>query len=367
VSTASQSTGSLASGSTKSPHWPALDGVRGIAVIAVVLFHLPLPWSREGYAGVDVFFALSGFLITSLLLRERSVSASIDLRAFYARRALRLVPALVVLVAGVVGIALVSGHLASVLPGAIATLLYLSNWWNFSSGHDMPLLEHTWTLSIEEHFYLVWPIILIGLASARRWARWLALTGILVICAVMVTEWPESWDGVRQSYLRSVPIVFGCAVAVLARQPAVAHRLRTAASLLALPVLGILVALLLTSSVPEGLPMSGPASVPGLLTALLVLLLVSAPSTPASRLLSLAALTWAGRRAYGIYLFHFPMISLAMHQVDFGLPVLTRTVIGAIVGVGIAALSYRWIEMPFLRLKKRWVRVPAITSPDRVP
>ncbi len=178
----------------------------------------------------------------------------------------------------------------------------------------------------------------------------------------MVSEWPEYWDGVRQSYLRSVPLVFGCAAAFISRQHVLAHRLRSAATPLALPVLGTLLALLLTPSLLEGVPMSGPASVPGLLSALLVLLLVSAPATLASRGLAWAPLRWTGRRAYGIYLFTWPMISLAMHQVDLGLPVLTRTVLGALAGVGMAAVSYRWLEMPFLRWKKRLVRVPNVAS-----
>jgi peptidoglycan/LPS O-acetylase OafA/YrhL len=273
---------------------------------------------------------------------------------------LRLVPALVVLVVGVLALAAVSGRLESVVPAAAAALLYVSNWWIYT-GHDAPLLEHTWTLSIEEHFYLIWPIIMIGLASSRRWARVAALTGIAVICALLVIAWPEYWDGVRQSYLRGVPIVFGCAVAFVVRRPALEHRLTPAAKAMALPVLVALLALLVVPFAVDSLPMTGPTSVPGLLSACLVLSLVTARGTLTSRLMSWAPLRWMGRRAYGIYLFHFPIISLAMYQMDFGLPVEARAALGALASVGVAALSYVWIEMPFLRLKKRLLRVAPVS------
>ena len=236
----------------------------------------------SGSAGVDVFFALSGFLITSLLLRERSGSGTIDLRAFYIRRVLRLVPALVVVVAGVVGLALVSGHLESVLPGAVATLLYLSNWWNYSSGHETPLLEHTWTLSIEEHFYFVWPIILIGLVSARRWARSLGITAIAVICAL---------HDVRMAGV----LGWGATVLSSGRPPCVRlccrlHREATSLAPAAAGGEGVGTSDSVHPSGPspdpsrlEDLPMAGPASVPGILSALLVLSLVTAPGTLTSR------------------------------------------------------------------------------------
>ncbi|MGD9798909.1 MAG: acyltransferase family protein, partial [Acidimicrobiia bacterium] len=159
-------------------HLPALDGLRGLAVAAVLVFHGGR--LRGGYLGVDAFFVLSGFLITSLLLVEAHRNGRIGLRAFWGRRIKRLVPALVLFMLGIAAYALVvaePGELARIRGDALATIGYVANWnaifrqhgyWELFS-QPSPL-EHTWSLAIEEQFYVVWPLVVAGLVwwSARR-------------------------------------------------------------------------------------------------------------------------------------------------------------------------------------------------------
>lgn len=160
-------------------HIPGLDGVRAIAVLAVIAFHGGLGWLPGGYYGVDAFFALSGFLITSLLVKEWQTSGTIGLRRFWARRARRLLPALYVMVAAVgVSVILFPTVLGTpnLFQSAMSTLFYGANWYfvashanYFSAGfHPSPFL-HTWSLAIEEQFYLLWPlIVLVVLRGSRR-------------------------------------------------------------------------------------------------------------------------------------------------------------------------------------------------------
>lgn len=161
-------------------HEPALDGLRGLAVAVVVLFHLGR--MRGGFLGVDLFFVLSGFLITSLLLAESTADGSIGLGRFWARRARRLLPALFVLLVGVavlIATLTPAGERPTVRGDALATLGYVANWhalFDEAGYWDMFLapspLDHMWSLAIEEQFYVVWPLVVLGLvALARRWRR----------------------------------------------------------------------------------------------------------------------------------------------------------------------------------------------------
>jgi peptidoglycan/LPS O-acetylase OafA/YrhL len=176
-------------------HRPALDGIRAVAVIAVIVYHLDGDWLPGGFLGVDIFFVMSGFLITSLLIRERSGTGRVDLAAFWSRRARRLLPAMLLMVAGVtVYYALFTSELERLgLRGdLIATLFYVSNWRFISSGQsyfeqyvDGSPVRHTWSLAIEEQFYLVWPVV-VALVLRRRSLRTLGLVaGVGVVASVV--------------------------------------------------------------------------------------------------------------------------------------------------------------------------------------
>src|ERR1700744_795751 len=160
------------------PHYAGLDGLRALAVVAVLLYHGGVSWSGGGFLGVEMFFVLSGFLITSLLVAEWGRSGAIALRAFWARRARRLLPALFALVAPI-GVYYALAGATKAIPGlqgdGIATLLYFSNWHQVAAGTNyfaasgpVSPLQHTWSLAIEEQFYVVWPLLVLGILTFTR-------------------------------------------------------------------------------------------------------------------------------------------------------------------------------------------------------
>jgi peptidoglycan/LPS O-acetylase OafA/YrhL len=340
-----------------SGHWSGLDGLRGAAAVAVVLFHAAFGPFVNGYAGVDVFFVLSGFLITSLVLREHARTGTVSLPRFYARRVLRLYPALAAACLGVLALAVVTGRLATVGDAALASLLYVSNWWIYL-GHPAPLLEHTWTLAIEEHFYLYWPPVLVLLLATRVARRRLAAALVALGAALLVVRWPEGVDAVRGSYARGVPIVWGAILAMVLRAVPVRPTwpgIRPTALALASTAVAALLAV--PAVVPQWL-VSGPAGLAGLLSVVVVAAIVTGPDGRGG-VWSSRWLVWLGRRSYGLYLYHFPALSLLRHQVDVG-PLWLRTGAGILLTLAVTAASYRWLELPFLRLKdRRFGEVPA--------
>ncbi|MGA9145956.1 MAG: acyltransferase, partial [Candidatus Nanopelagicales bacterium] len=167
---------------------PSLDGIRAIAVLAVMVFHSALPWLPGGFLGVDVFFVLSGFLITTLLLQEVERTGRIHFGAFYLRRARRLLPALaVVLVASAALVVLFAPDAAARLrEDIVASSFYVTNWWNILSDQSYfeamgrpPMLQHLWSLGLEEQFYLIWPAVLLFVfrRKGRDGVRKIALIG----------------------------------------------------------------------------------------------------------------------------------------------------------------------------------------------
>jgi len=166
--------GVIAEPSPRFSYQPSLDGLRAIAIVLVMLLHAQAmasgawPYFLGGYTGVDIFFVLSGFLITSLLVQEWRDTGRISLRKFYIRRALRLLPALCVLLLVLgVGVKLFGLYLHVTLATLLAALFYVANWALAFDTLDMGALHHTWSLSVEEQFYILWPLMLIGMLRAR--------------------------------------------------------------------------------------------------------------------------------------------------------------------------------------------------------
>jgi peptidoglycan/LPS O-acetylase OafA/YrhL len=216
-----------ASGSPGLGYRPALDGLRALAVIAVFAYHAELGWARAGFLGVDVFFVLSGYLITALLLAERRREGRIDLRRFWARRARRLLPAVVVLLAAVaVAVPLLApDQAARIRADLVAALAYVSNWWlivgeqsYFEAAGRPPLLQHLWSLAVEEQFYLLWPPVL-ALAVRRRSSRRLVkplLAAAVASAVVMALLFQPYSDPSRVYYgtdTRAVALLLGAALA----------------------------------------------------------------------------------------------------------------------------------------------------------
>jgi peptidoglycan/LPS O-acetylase OafA/YrhL len=344
---------------------PQLDGLRALAVGAVVAYHAALPLSVGGYAGVDVFFVLSGYLITSLLLRERSRAWShrISLGAFYLRRARRLLPALAVMLA----VTFVAYHVLvpnapathQTLLGVPASVFYIANWLPALGITNLGYLGHMWSLSVEEHFYLLWPMVLgfVWSRSARRTARRIAVLCCLaaVYRALLVAHGAGTNRVYAGTDARAEELLVGCllAAAIAAGYPRViATRRRLSAALVAgaVAVLGAVMAALPVHS--PWLPRGGSTLIE-LAAAVVITHLVLFPASPGARLLAWRPVVWIGRRSYGIYLWHLPLMGLAAARI----PVSTRLErIGVLALVGAAtlvcaALSYRFVERPFLRIR----------------
>jgi peptidoglycan/LPS O-acetylase OafA/YrhL len=347
---------------------PALDGVRALAVGAVLLFHGGVAFLPGGFLGVDAFFVLSGFLITSLLLAEQARDGRIRLAAFWARRARRLLPALLALLicVTVAGRYLLPDVEVGLLRGdALAALGYLANWRMIYRGSDYfaqtaapSPLQHTWSLGIEEQFYLLWPLIVVALLArrGRRTVAAVALCGAAVSAAAAAI-WYRPQD-VNRAYFgtdsRAQALLIGCALAVLLSGVPVAAAARHR-------VLGVLA---LTGAVVTGwlwthaTGTSGWLYHGGLTLAALAVAAVLAhaacgPRSPTARLLALPPLVWLGRISYGVYLWHWPLFQfLSAERTGLGGPAL----LGLRMAVTLAAAfaSYHLVERPVR--EGRWLR-----------
>lgn len=318
-----------------SRRWLGLDGLRGVAVVAVVLFHAGL--APGGFMGVDVFFVLSGFLITGLLRREFAKTGTIRLARFTARRLMRLYPALLVVCLFVLAVALATRTaVPEVTHDVVRALTYTSNLVPLQTG----LLDHTWTLSIEEQFYLVWPLLLlVALRFGTAWA-WLPTLGLLAV--ILGSDLLQGQSGALHTYVRAMGLPLGCALAFAT--PWIMRALRPAA-LVAAPLL----LLAFFVPLPPFLTTGWPISVGALLTVPVVAALVSTRIAPLER----GPLHWLGLRSYSLYLWHLPLMSLALHQAPDAIPVWARIVGGVTASLMAAELSYRFVEQPFLRLRDR--------------
>jgi peptidoglycan/LPS O-acetylase OafA/YrhL len=353
--------------------------MRAFAVMAVILYHANPSWAVGGYFGVDVFFVLSGFLITSLLLGEWQGTGGVGLRAFWGRRARRLLPALFVMLA-VVGT--VSVLLPRVLgsPGllgdTLATVGYVANWHFIAAntsyfatvGNPSPL-QHTWTLAIEEQFYLVWPLILLilvgGFRGLRRPSRQrsrnrlMVVAGVAVVGAVasaltMAYLTPVGATSVNRAYYGSDTRAQGLLVgAALAAVCLWWGPVRTAVGRRLLGVIGIAGAVGVVTMwriVPESsaLTFHGGFALLAVATAGVIACVTLLTRHPVSGLLSLPPLVYLGRISYGMYLWYWPvllvMTSQRTHLHGVGLLAARLAVI-----VGVAALSFHLIETPIRR------------------
>jgi len=339
-------------------HQPALDGVRGGAVLAVLLYHTGVPLSTGGFIGVDVFFVLSGFLITVLLLEEWRDTDRVALTAFYQRRALRLLPALfaVVVAACTVGALLARGFARPTIHAVPFVVLYGANWARIAHV-SLGLLEHTWSLSIEEQFYLIWPIVLLVLIRrrTRHLAGWL-IGAACVLTAADAARWHfDLAPGAIYNGLEAHGgplLLLGGATAVLFHTGAL-HRpaMRLVLARAAWPAAGVVIAGVMLLHTDHGFYSAGGLSVFGVGSAA-VIATVTTTAGPLRSLLAWRPMTAIGRISYGLYLWHYP-IYIVVRQHLAGRPGFVVYPCELAAAFLAAALSYRFVERPFLARKRR--------------
>jgi len=342
---------------------PALDGIRAFAVAAVLFYHAGQSWAVGGFLGVDTFFVLSGFLITTLLVTEWMNRGTIDLLAFWVRRARRLLPALFLVMVGIVvyaGVFAAPGELAKIRADSFASLGYVANWRFILSGQSYfdqftqpSPLRHMWSLAIEEQFYLVWPLIVAGVLWWRRSLRVLIAACVVMIAAsatLMAVLYQPGRDPSRVYYgtdTRAQSLLIGAIVGILLFMHG---PLRSRAAQIALRVAAVVGAgytlwlFWRMSERTDALYQGG-----FLIAALAVSAVIAAVMQPdhglLGRFLSLSPLRWVGRISYGLYLWHWP-VYLALTGTRTGLDGVALLTVRVALTVALAALSFYALERP---------------------
>jgi peptidoglycan/LPS O-acetylase OafA/YrhL len=340
---------------------PALDGVRAVAVLLVMFHHAKFTGADGGgLVGVETFFVLSGFLITSLLVDEFASADAIALGRFYARRALRLLPPLVVVVTAVAIYAAVIGehHTVNSTP---SVLLYLANWVQ-ATGRPFGLFTHTWSLAVEEQFYLVWPLVLLLLLrlGARRRTILLVTLGLALASSVTrIALWVDDGSVVRVRNgfdTRAAGLLLGGALAIVIATARATSRRRgrgTAAARLA-GVVGLVGLLFVGTTRVNVEPWGYAWGIVLVQLAALALIAgsVLAPHSALSRVLAIAPLRAIGAISYGLYLWHFPVFLVVAHRYDLGQPATALVQFG--VAFALAGAMYVCVERPVLAYKRRF-------------
>jgi peptidoglycan/LPS O-acetylase OafA/YrhL len=315
---------------TRMGYQPALDGLRALSVIAVILYHAGIDWIPGGFIGVEVFFVVSGFLITSLMIDEQHVSGKVSLKQFWIRRARRLLPALfTMLIASLVAVTFFAKDSApdfrqDVLPA----LGYFSNWWQiyfvdtpYFAANSLPMLRHLWSLAVEEQWYVLWPIAFVFVLGNKRIPRWISAVVIgLLAAAVMVGTAlafiADNETRINFLYLstitRSSGLLLGAALACVWHpwKKAVVRfaKMRSVfADVLALGALATLGYISAFMHVADEQLYIGGLAAATIASAVIIAVVVRSGQSPVKRVLSFPLLVEIGRRSYGLYLWHWPI------------------------------------------------------------
>jgi peptidoglycan/LPS O-acetylase OafA/YrhL len=360
---------------------PGLDGIRALGIALVLAFHGGLSWATGGFLGVDVFFVLSGFLITGLLVAEFRQHRGIALGRFWAHRVRRLLPALlamlcaVAVVAGIAGPADTLGQLRS---DGLATLLYVNNWHQILGGQGYfaelatprPLL-HAWSLSIEEQFYLLWPLVVLGVLRLTRSLRALlvvTLGGAMASAVAMALLFHPGLAANRAYFgtdTRVQALLLGAALAIVLARPlgrsgtqdpsgALVRRFELSAGLrvllIGIGIGGLVVVGWMAASVDATTqwPYFGGFGLLSLATAGLIASVALVPDSPLAQILSTKPVRYVGAISYGLYLWHWPLYVLLDHG-RTGLSGLWLLAVRLLASFAVAIASYHLLEMPIRR------------------
>lgn len=343
-----------------------LDGIRAIAVIMVLAYHLKLALFKSGFLGVTVFFVLSGYLITGILISEVEEEGTIDLKNFWLRRIRRLVPAVMSMAVVIIFVSAVVNRVIFTkgCKDFLASVLGFNNWWQIfnkvsyfeAAGVPSPF-THCWSLAIETQFYLIYPLILLAvykLAKSRgngRAKRGLLIAGVTLLLALisvilMIVLFDPQQDASRVYYgtdTRAFSLLFGALLAILWEYRMVPRRLSASVNMV-LGSVSFAVLLVMTIAIngSSNFWYRGGQFVGTILT-VLVIYTVSGRKTWLSRFLSHPVLKWIGDRSYSIYLWHYPIILLISKGIKASWWI---TLIELVLSVALAELSYRFIETP---------------------
>jgi peptidoglycan/LPS O-acetylase OafA/YrhL len=362
------------------PYLPGIDALRAIAVLAVFLYHAGVGWMPGGFLGVDVFFVISGYLITSLLLSERRRTGRVRLGRFWLRRARRLLPAVGVLIAVTMILAAIAepGQLTELRGDAISSLAYVANWhyiFEHQSYFDQfqrpSLFRHLWSLSVEEQFYLFWPLAFaggMGLLGRKR----LALGVLAGAAASLALTWIlfDPGDASRVYYgtdTHAAGLLIGVALALVwapwqlrrAKPGRWSGPLLDAIGALALAYLAL--SFLQVHDYDLALFHGGYLWIA--LAGAAVIAVLAHPTARLGGLLARPALVWLGLRSYSFYLWHWPLLALTRPGLDVPLPRGVLIPLQLLAALVLADLSYRFVELPFrgkrklFSLPSGWLRV----------
>jgi peptidoglycan/LPS O-acetylase OafA/YrhL len=321
--------------------WPALDGLRGVAILLVLAAHSDLIHVYvAGMVGVSLFFVLSGFLITYLLLVESDDTGGVNLRAFYGRRALRLLPALAVYLVGIAVLMSILGLALPIWDMSWPPAVYLANYVQIA-GQDIYAHRHLWSLAVEEHFYLVWPV-LVMLGATKRVKTLAVLVVGLLLWRLGVGIFNPMW-AYHATDTNAYALGLGCLLAVAYYQGwrIRLHRRTAEAGVILLAALSLVPIKGLDHLYEIGVWLPPVAA-----SVAAVCVLAAIELSPA--FLHSASVRWFGAISYSLYLWHAPLL-----QIPY-LANTTLTRLGAVlIAIGIAWMSWRWIERPILRSKWR--------------
>jgi peptidoglycan/LPS O-acetylase OafA/YrhL len=375
-------------GATDGRYYPALDGIRALSMIVIFVFHLSASAIPGGYIAVDVFFVLSGFIITRLLLVEYTRRGAIKLGAFWSRRAKRLLPGLFLMLATLALFSMIEPAVVSpytIRSDGIATLLYYANWHFLSGGHpyfaalggQSPLLQ-TWTLAIEEQFYLCWPLLLVAIGwlarrflpkapseesgRARRQRSLLLTFGIptavlafgSVISMMLVSHLGADVNAAYYSTeCRGIDLLLGALAAIVIQFGSAGDRMGRLVESRSrlLQAVGLLGAAVLFTGMavekgPPGWIFSGGMALFDL--GIVLMMVASLAPGPIRAVLALRPLQWTGRVSYELYLWHFPVILIVARELP-AVPFAGRVALDAALTLGLAAVTYHLVDVPLRR------------------
>jgi peptidoglycan/LPS O-acetylase OafA/YrhL len=370
---------------------PGLDGLRAISVSAVLLYHADITWMPGGFLGVDVFFVISGYLITSLLLAEYRNRGHIGLGQFYLRRARRLLPALFLVLASVALFATIflPDEVRALRGDVVAALGYATNWWQIFQHQSYvaaqgrpPLLRHLWSLAVEEQFYVVWPLLLLGMTrlwKGRRSPMLVAtLVGALLSFGTMVVlSLSHDFTVADPSRVyfgtdtRIFTMLIGAALAMVwspwKLSPKIGREPRLVLDAVGATGLGLLVLMFVNAHYQSNFLFRGGFLLVAVTSAIVIAVAVHPASRIGTTALAQQPLRWIGERSYGIYLWHWPVFMLTRPGFDTDLSGWPDTVLRVGLTLVVAEASYRFVEEPIRHgaLARWWRSLRAATGAER--